>query len=232
MSGAQRRLFVVLIVYEVAVISVILAAGANIALAQGGTLAAASPLIVIGLAESLRIPLAGWSTRIALPGRLLAYVALIAIGLASAEGLSLVFEIFLDNRLTNVLHAQHRVEIAQQAVDQAAADRTRQDVDVTALTAQVTELDSEVAALAHDMPPAPAASNRTCTGKKGARVTCSADAAAVAAYHEALKGYDSRLTDLTGRRSGLQAKSGRRANRKGLHGRARGFTGRREAHAR
>ena len=53
------------------------------------------------------------------------------------------------------------------------------------------DLDAQVAALARNMPPPPAASNRTCTWR-GQRVTCSADAAAVAAYREAMKAYDAR----------------------------------------
>ena len=108
----RRRLWIIMVLYEAAVISVILAAGANIALMQGGTLAAAAPLIVIGLAESLRIPLAGWSTRLKLSGKLLAWFALVAIALASFDGLALVFSIFIDNRISNTLAAQHQVEIA------------------------------------------------------------------------------------------------------------------------
>ena len=154
----RRRLFVALVCYEVAIVSVILAAGANIALTQGGTLAGAAPLVVIGLAESQRIFLAGWSTRLRFGGKVLAWLALIAIGLASFDGLALVFSIFVDNRLTNVLQAQHQVEIAQHAADANASD-------TAAFVAEVKEVDEEITALAASRPTPPPASNKTCTWK-------------------------------------------------------------------
>ena len=117
----HRRLWRGLVCYEVAIVSVILAAGAGIALGQGGTLAGAAPLVVIGLAESLRIPLAGWSTRLRFGGKVLAWLALIAIGLASFDGLALVFYNFIDNRISNILVAEHRVEVARLAADQVSA---------------------------------------------------------------------------------------------------------------
>jgi hypothetical protein len=198
-SGVRRRLVALLIVYEIAIIAVIVGAGANIALTQGGTLIGAAPLIAIGLAESLRVPLAGWSTRLRLRGKLLAWLALAAIALTSFDGLALVFENFLDNRMVNVLAAQHRVEIAQAMADQGASD-------VAAFTAEVGALDAQVAALAKSMPSPPAASDKVCTGKRHARVTCNADAAAAATYQSAMKSYDARLSELTSKRSGLQAK--------------------------
>ena len=195
----KRWLLITLICYEVAVISVILAAGINISLAQGGTIAGAAPILVIGLAESLRVPVAGYAvSRLGWAGRILATVALAAIALASAEGLSIVFESFIDNRLVNVLQAQHRVEDAKRAAD---AEQT----NVTELTNEVKEIDSEIAALAGSRPSPPSASNRTCTWK-GQRVSCSAEASSATAYASAARAYDERLASLTGQRSSLQAK--------------------------
>ena len=194
----RRRLWVVLICYEIAIVSVILAAGANIALTQGGTIAGAAPLIVIGLAESLRIPLAGWSTRLRFGGKVLAWLALIAIALASFDGLALVFSIFVDNRLTNVLQAQHQVEIAQRAADANASD-------VSAFVAEVREVDGEISALAASRPQPPPASNKTCTWK-GQRVPCGPDTTAAAAYAAAQKAYDARLANLEAKRAASQAK--------------------------
>ena len=194
----RRRLWIVLVCYETAIVSVILAAGANIAIVQGGTIAGAAPLIVIGLAESLRIPLAGWSTQLGLAGRALAALALIAIAVASFDGLALVFSIFIDNRLTNVLQAQHQVEIAQRAADTVASD-------TAAFVAEVREVDGAITALAASRPQPPTASNKTCTWKNQ-RVPCGPDTTAAAAYASAQKAYDARLANLEAKRAASQAK--------------------------
>jgi hypothetical protein len=194
----RRPLMIVLVCYEAVVISVILAAGVSISRAQGGTFAAAAPILVIGLAESLRVPTAGYAVSLGWTGRIFAAVALAAIALASAEGLAIVFESFIDNRLVNVLQAQHRVEVARQAADAEGAT-------IADLTGQVTELVAQVAALAKSIPQPPPSSNKTCTWR-GQRVTCSADSVAATTYAASMKAYDARLADLTGRRSGLQAR--------------------------
>ncbi len=194
----RRRLWIVLVCYETAIVSVILAAGANIAIVQGGTIAGAAPLIVIGLAESLRIPLAGWSTQLGLAGKALAALALLAIAVASFDGLALVFSIFIDNRLTNVLQAQHQVEIAQRAADTVASD-------TAAFVAEVREVDGEITALAASRPQPPTASNKTCTWKNQ-RVPCGPDTTAAAAYASAQKAYDARLANLEAKRAASQAK--------------------------
>ena len=201
----RRRLWIVLVLYETAVIAVVVGAGLNIALMGGGSLVLAAPLVLIACAEALRIPLSAMATRLRLSGRLLAAVALVAIAVGSAEGLAVAFEAFLQNRVTEIMHAAHDVERARQVVDKAASDRALNDISVAGLTDQVKQLDAEVALLAHSMPTPPAGSNRTCTWK-GQRVTCAADAAAIAAYREAMKSYDARLAGLVGQRSALQVK--------------------------
>ena len=60
----------------------------------------------------------------------------------------------------------------------------------------------------------PAGSSRTCSWK-GQRVTCAVDAAAVAAYREAMKAYDDRLEGLAKQRGALHAKSWKRRERQG-----------------
>ena len=194
----HRRLWIGLVCYEIAIVSVILAAGANIALAQGGTIAGAAPLVVIGLAESLRISLAGWSTRLRFGGKVLAWLALIAIALASFDGLALVFSNFIDNRISNILVAQHRVEIARLAADQVAGD-------VAAFTAEVKEVDGQIEALAKSMPAAPTGSGRVCSWR-GQRVSCNADTTSASTYQAAMRSYDARLADLTAKRAASQAK--------------------------
>jgi hypothetical protein len=193
-----RRLWIVLVAYETLIIIIIAGAGLNIALMAGGSLPMAAPLLLISCAEALRIPLSAMVGRLRWPGRLLALTALLAIAIGSAEGLAVAFEAFLQNRVVEISRAARDLERAQLAADQAAGDRA-------SLTAEVQELDAQVAELARTMPAPPAGSNRTCTWK-GQRVTCSGDAAAQAAYREAMKAYDARLARLAGQRGPLQAR--------------------------
>ena len=202
----RRRLWAVLIVYEALVIALVAGAGLNIALMGGGSIAMAAPLLLISCAEALRIPLSAMATRLRWGGRMLAAVALLAIAIVSAEGLAVAVESFLQNRVVDIMHASAAVDRAQRAVDQIGAERTHGDAVIASLAGEVTQLDAQVAGLARSMPTPPTASNRTCTWK-GQRVSCSADAAAVAAYREALKGYDARLASLTGQRGALQARA-------------------------
>ena len=88
-SGARQRLFWALIFFEVCVISITAYAGLNMAVARGGTILMALPLMMIAAAETLRVPLSGYATQLSWPKQLLAGVVLLAIAFASAEGLSL-----------------------------------------------------------------------------------------------------------------------------------------------
>ena len=200
----RRRLWVVLCIYETLVIALVAGAGLNIALMGGGSIAMAAPLLLISCAEALRIPLSAMATRLRWGGRMLAAVALLAIAIVSAEGLAVAVESFLQNRVVDIMHASAAVDRAQRAVDQIGAERTHGDAVISSLASEVKNLDAQAAALARSMPSPPASSNRTCTWK-GQRVSCSADAAAVAAYREALKGYDARLAGLSSQRADLRA---------------------------
>jgi hypothetical protein len=194
----RRRLWAVLIVYETLVVVVVASAGLNIALMGGGSIAMAAPLLLISCAEALRIPLSAMATRLRWGGQLLATVALLGIAVVSAEGLAVAIEAFLQNRVVDISRANAAVDRAQRAVDQIADERKHAD-------AAIAGLDAQVAALAKSIPQPPASSNRTCTWK-GQRVSCSADAAAVVAYREALRAYDARLADLTGQRDAARAR--------------------------
>ena len=210
----RRRLWAVLIVYEALVIALVAGAGLNIALMGGGSIAMAAPLLLISCAEALRIPLSGLATRLRWPGRMLAAVALVAIAIGSAEGLAVAFEAFLQNRVVDIMRASAAVDRAQRAVDQIANERTHADAVIASLAGEVTQLDSQAAELARSMPTPPTASNRTCTWK-GQRVSCSADAAVVAAYREAVRAYEARLTSLSSQRSALRPElTPREANRR------------------
>jgi prefoldin subunit 5 len=209
-----RRLWIVLVIYEALVISIVAGAGLNIALMGGGSIAMAAPLALIACAEALRIPLSAMATRLRWGGQVLAAVALLAIAIGSAEGLAVALEAFLENRVVDIMRANGAVERAQRAVDQISSEWRLNDAAIASLAGEVTELDAQVAALAKSIPPPPAASNKTCTWR-GQRVSCSADGAAIATYREAMKAYDARLTSLSSQRAALQAKVTRReANRR------------------
>ena len=120
--------------------------GLNIALMGGGSVAMAAPLLLISCAEALRIPLSALATRLRWGGQLLAAIAPLAIAIGSADGLAVAFEAFLENRVIDIMRANGAVERAQRAVDQITSERARQDANVTDLTAQVKELDDQVAA--------------------------------------------------------------------------------------
>jgi hypothetical protein len=202
----RRRLWIGLIVYETLVISIVAGAGLNIALSGGGSIVMAAPLLLISCAEALRIPLSAMATRLRCGGQVLAAVALLSIAVGSAEGLAVALEGFLENRVVDIMRANGAVERAQRAVDQAAREQAHDDMNVASLASEVTELDAQVAALAKSIPQPPTSSSRTCTGKKGARVTCSADGAAIATYRVEMKAYDARLASLSSQRAALQAK--------------------------
>jgi hypothetical protein len=204
-AAIRRRLWIVLVIYEALVISIVAGAGLNIALMGGGSMAMAAPLLLISCAEALRIPLSAMAPRLRWGGQMLAAVALLAIAIGSAEGLVVAFEAFLENRVVDIMRANGAVERAQRAVDQITSERTLNDAAIASLAGEVSELDAQVAALAKSIPQPPAASNKTCTWK-GQRVSCSADGAAIATYREAMKAYDARLTSLSSQRAALQAK--------------------------
>jgi hypothetical protein len=191
-----RRLWIVLIVYEALVITIVAGAGLNIGLQGGGSIAMAAPLALIACAEALRIPLSAMATRLRLTGKLLAAVALLAIAVGSTEGLVVAFEAFLQNRVVEIMRAEGDVERAQRVVDTTAAN-------VASHTNEVKELDAEISALASSRPSPPSVSNRTCSWR-GQKVSCSVDATAVAAYRDATRAYDARLASLTAQRSALQ----------------------------
>ena len=204
-SVVRRRLWIVLVIYEFLVVAIVVAAGLNIALMGGGSIFMAAPLLLISCAEALRIPLSAMATRLRWGGQLLAAIALLAIAVGAAEGRAGAVVAVLQNRVADIMRASAVVDRAQRAVDQIAAERTHADANISALAGEVTQLDAQAAALARSMPALPASSNRTCTWK-GQRVSCSADAAAVAAYREAMKGYDARLANLASQRADLRTR--------------------------
>ena len=66
-AAIRHRLWLVLLVYEALVISIVAGAGLNIALMGGGSIAMAAPLLLISCAEALRIPRARDATPLGRP---------------------------------------------------------------------------------------------------------------------------------------------------------------------
>jgi hypothetical protein len=195
----RERLMRFLWLYETLVIAIVAGAGLNIALMGGGSLPMAAPLVLISCAQALRIPLSAMATRLRWGGQLLAAITLLAIATVSAEGIAVAIEAFLQNRVVDITRANAAADRAQRTVDQIADERKHAD-------AAIASLDAQVAALAKSMPQPPASSNKTCSGRRGQRVSCGSDSIAAAAYAASMRSYDARLADLTGRRSGLQAR--------------------------
>lgn len=200
----QRRLMRFLWVYEAAVISACLIGGGLIALSQGGSVAMAAPLFLIAVAEMLRVPVSGLATRIGFSGRVLSGVVLIAIAVISFEGLSMIFETFLDNRTAAVLHAQRDFDRASDVLfeKQQVADKAGSTLDVA--KSKVAALDAGIADKERAAPTQPGFSGKTCSGAGGRAVTCSSDRQARADYSSAQKVHIATLIDLRSQRRAAQ----------------------------
>jgi hypothetical protein len=195
-AAVQRRLLVALAAYEICVIGVTGWAGANIALSGGGSLAMAAPLLLIAAAESLRIFVAGWASRVSLFPKMLALLVLAAISVASFEGLSLAFEVFLTNRITHITDLQRDLRAAEQRVADASAKQTTTRDDVARIDAAIKDAVAQT-------PVQPSLSGKTCAGKRGA-TTCNSDVIAQRNYVAAVKAHNSEIAQLRAERARVQ----------------------------
>ena len=204
----RKRLMRALWMTEVSVIAITAGSGLNLSLGHGGSVAMAAPLFLISAVELVRIPLAGWSTRLGIAGNLGAAVALGAIAVMSFEGLSMAFEQFVNNRVVTVMHAQLDVEKAQRAVDHVSDARGLADADLAKLTSEVNQLDKQITELSRTIPSPAAPSDRVCTRstKKGVmKVPCGVDMTNAKTYQDAMNEYNSRLGRLEADRHAKQA---------------------------
>jgi hypothetical protein len=204
----HKRLMRALWMTEVSVIAITAGSGLNLSLGHGGSVAMAAPLFLISAVELVRIPLAGWSTRLGIAGKASAAVALAAIAVMSFEGLSMAFEQFVNNRVVTVMHAQHDVEKAQRAVDHVNEARGLADADLAKLTSEANQLDKQITELSRTMPSQAKPSNRVCTQstKKGVmKVACGVDVTNANTYQVAMIEYNSRLGRLEADRHTKQA---------------------------
>lgn len=168
----QARVLKFLWAYEALVISACIAGGAVLTFGQGGSLSAATPLILVASAELLRIPVAAFSTRLDGFGRFLALVVLLAIAVVSFDSLSLIFEQFLDNRSAAVLGAQQNYDLALTASAQQSLLSRQLERSVEEQRKHVAALDADIANAATHPPVQPPLSGHTCGKNKS---TCVID---------------------------------------------------------
>ena len=208
--SVRRTLKIGLYATEASVIAITAWSGYQLSIGHGGSAAMAAPLFLIAAVETMRVPLAGWSTRVGTAGRIGAALALAAIAVMSFEGLSLAFEQFVNNRVVTVSHLQHDVEKAQQSLERIVAARMTADGDIAKLTSEVGTLDASIAELSKTQPTAPPASKAVCGGgrdKKGRVIptySCGADATNAKSYQTALSAYNDRLNVLLADRKSKQ----------------------------
>jgi hypothetical protein len=209
----RRRLKGVLYTTEASVIAITAWSGYNMSTGHGGSMAMAMPLFLIAAAESVRVPLAGWATRVSTAGKVGACIALGAISIMSFEGLSMAFEQFINNRVVTVMHAAHAVEKDQRSVDHISEARSLADGDLAKLTAEAGTLDGQITELSKTRPPALAPSTRVCMApvknKKGqiisqTRIPCKDDLENNKTQRDSIKNYDERLNALLADRKSKQ----------------------------
>ena len=205
-SGARQRLFWTLIFFEVCVISITAITGLSMALAHGGSLMMAMPLLMIASAETLRIPLSGYATQLSWPKQFLASVVLLAIAFGSAEGLSLAFEQFVNNRVISISRAQRAFTRAQVAVDAQNRESASRQEALNIARDDVSRLDVALRDFLNHPPGLPAFSGRTCTGRYGKTVTCDSDRRAQETYAQARQSHTQQLEKLRVERQEAQAR--------------------------
>ena len=200
----RSRLMVALVIFEIALVSLCALAGYNISTAHGGTLIGATPILLIGLAEATRVPLAGWATRLRFSGKILAGIVLLCIAVGTGESLAIVFESFIQNRVMAVSQARDVVSQAQSVVDeqQRAHDEAAQLRDTA--RSDVSRLDAAISDAAAHAPTTPAMSGKTC-GKNNS--TCWGDRMAQETYSKARKSHDASIAAMRAERSAAQAKA-------------------------
>jgi hypothetical protein len=201
----QNRLFSILWIYEALVISVCLFAGYNIATGQGGSVSMAAPLVLIASAEMVRIPLAGYSTRLSWPMRILSGIVMLAIALASFEGLAITFELFLTNRIHDVRTIQRTVEIAQEAVDAKRQEAQQSQAAIDSARMKVIALNAEIKDKETHPPQQPNVGAGSCHNRSGRAVSCNSDIQARRDFTLALKSHLETLKKLREQRDAGQA---------------------------
>lgn len=205
-SSARNRLFWTLIFFEACVITITAYTGLNMAMARGGSFPMALPLLMIAAAETLRIPLSGYAIQLSWPKQILAGLVLMAIALGSAEGLSLAFEQFVNNRVVSISQAQRAFLKAKVISD---AENNNKRLDQAALVVardDVARLDGALRDFLNHPPALPSFSGRTCTGRLGTAVTCDSDRRAQETYAQARQSHNTQLEKLRAERQEAQAR--------------------------
>ena len=203
-SGARTRLFWTLIFFEACVISITAYTGLNMATARGGSFAMALPLLMIAAAETLRIPLSGYATQLTWPKQILTAMVLIAIAIGSAEGLSLAFEQFVNNRVISISQAQRSFLREKTKMDVQTNNNRMNQKAIDVVRDDVARLDIAIRDYLNHPPALPSFSGRTCTGRFGKAVTCDSDRRAQETYAQARQSHSQQLEKLRAERQEAQ----------------------------
>jgi len=118
----------------------------------------------------------------------------------------LAFESAVQARVQNVANAEHRVALAQVAVDEEATRRAEFVASAEAARRDVANLDAAIAAQLVAVPAPPPAASKTCTGRNGRAIRCGDSTVAQQTYAAARKSYDTALTALREQRKEAQAR--------------------------
>jgi hypothetical protein len=163
----RLALLTLLWVYEAIVISACLFAGYKIATEGGGSGLLAIPIVLIAAAELMRIPLAGWAVHLRFGGKCLAAVVMLMIAVGSFEGLVLVFERAVTNRVANVSVAQRNLYIAQTALREKQAAIASQQSRIDAARAELASVNNLIDTAEKTKSTVGAGVSRTCNTQTG-----------------------------------------------------------------
>ena len=193
MHPNQKRLITVLWIYEVSIILICAFGAVLIATTGGGSVMFAIPILLVAVAESLRVPLAAWLLKAKWSARIMGAVVLLAISIVSAEGLALIFEMAIQNRVSNVAAAQREFDTAQRSLAVQSKTQAKAKDQWVAADAEVKALDIKINELVSHQPQSPGFSGKTC-GKNNS--TCASDRSAQETYRIARRDYESHKREL------------------------------------
>jgi len=193
MHPNQKRLVTFLWVYEVSIITICALGAVLIATIGGGSVMFAIPVLLVAVAESLRVPLAAWLLKAKWAARIMGAIVLLAISVVSAEGLALIFEMAIQNRVSNVAAAQREFDTAKRSLALQSQTQTKARDQWVAADAEVKALDTKINELVSHQPQSPGFSGKTCGANHS---TCSSDRAAQETYRRARRDYEDHKREL------------------------------------
>jgi hypothetical protein len=193
MDSNKKMLIRCLWIYEICVIALCAFGGLNLALMGGGAAIFALPILLVAVAEILRIPLAAVLLKASFGARVLGAIVLLAISVISFEGLSLIFEMAIQNRVSSVSAAEKSFATAQKTLKAKLAQQAQAKEQITVARSEIVALDAKITELIKNQPQAPGFSGRTCGANNS---TCAADRSAQETYRVARKDYSKQRSEL------------------------------------